>query len=419
MAPSRQLLSGFVSLSLRFVGTLGIAIACAVATISRAVPAAAQGLAIVGGEVRTVSGPVLEEATILIRDGTIEGVGADVSAPSGYDVIDASGLVVTPGFIDARTSLALPPGATLDRAHAIRADFNVRDTLGPLVVPGAFGQEARDTPVHPWLMNGVTTAYVATSERHIIGGRGAVVKLTADERVRPVEREAEFAASLRNGPLTVSISQAPLETFGDRDAGGPTTRQGVVALLRQWLSAAVRAGDVRPGERIRLYAHSPDDIITALRVAEEFELTAIIDGAAGANLVSEELAAAEASVVVGPAIMGLGGGGAHEMYAHSPYNAARLHAAGVPFALSTDGTSGRSVAVEAAIARAHGLPPEAALRAVTLDAARILGVDRRLGSIETGKDADLVLWSGDPVGTWGDAQVVLVDGRVVFRRSDR
>jgi imidazolonepropionase-like amidohydrolase len=121
--------------------------------------------------------------------------------------------------------------------------------------------------------------------------------------------------------------------------------------------------------------------------------------------------------VVGPNIIGAGGGGRFEFALHTEENAARLHRAGVQIALSTDGSSGRSVVMEAAVARAHGLPEAEALRAVTLNAAAILGVADRLGSVEKGKDADLVIWTAHPLGTWAKAERVVVDGRVVFDRT--
>ena len=143
----------------------------------------------------------------------------------------------------------------------------------------------------------------------------------------------------------------------------------------------------------------------------------MLDQAAGAAAVAERLAEADLPVVVGPAILGIGDGGPMELSGHSPATAAALHRAGVRIALSTFGSRGRSVAMEAVVAWAHGLPREAALAAVTADAAAILGVADRLGTLAPGLDADLVVWTEHPIGTYARARTVIVDGRVAFRRE--
>jgi hypothetical protein len=371
-------------------------------------PAASQQLAIVGGDLYTISNGVIPEGTVLIRDGKITQLGVGIAIPSNVEVVDASGLTVTPGFIDARSALGVPPAARIDRQRLIRGDVLLSESLGPLRVPGAFGQADRAPALHPWLRGGVTAVYVSPGPQNLVGGFGAVVKLT-DEGLGEVLRET--------AGLAVSFGDAAQQTFE-----APTTRQGMVQRLRQWLvdsgeSASPRIALVLAGEiPVRVVANIPDDIVTAQRIAREFNLALVIDVAAGAHEVAGALARDGVAVVVGPSMIAAGGGGAMEMFAHTAENAARLHEAGVTVALSTDAASGRSVVMEAVVARTHGLPPEAALRAVTLDAARILGVDDRIGSIQAGKDADLVIWDGDPVGTWGEARVVVVNGRVVFRR---
>jgi imidazolonepropionase-like amidohydrolase len=307
------------------------------------------------------------------------------------------------------------------------------DHLGELSVPAAFGMEARETPVHPWVMDGVSTVYVAPGTSNLVGGFGTVVKVAGGGLGAVLDSAAALHVALGDGPRV--------------RFDAPTTRQGMVAVLRQWFRQASRAvpggtfalgapaaaveglADLRwtrtpdldavlAGRRtVRFSAHTPEDVLTALRVAEEFGLRAVIEGASGAHVVARRVAEAGAAVVLGPAIGGAGGGGSPETFAHTAASAGVLHAAGVPVAISTDGSGGRAVTVEAIVARGHGLPAEQTLRALTLDAARILGVDGRVGSLEPGKDADLVLWAGDPVGTWGQARVVVVEGRVVFRRD--
>lgn len=395
--------------------------------------AAAQDLVIRGGEVRPVSGPTIQDGVVVVREGRITEVGprSTVDVPSDVEIIDADGMVVTPGFIDAGTTV----GRDRDGPrHLLRSpSFRVVDELGEPEVPGAFGMEAEETPVHPWVMEGVTTVYVTPPGPSLVAGFGTVVKLEGD-RFGEVLRPA--------AALHVTLGNEPRFAY---DA--PTTRQGMVAALRQWLAAArdaaaagahtFRVGPpfsqieeaedvahpvtpelraVLAGETpLRIRAQAPDDVLGAIRVAREFELRLVVEGAAGGHLVADALSEADAPVVLGPAIVG-SGANTPEAFARTYEAAAILDHAEVPVALSTEGSGGRAVTVEAAVATGHGLSDGAALRAVTLDAARILGVEERVGSLDEGKDADLVVWSDEPLGTWAEARVVVVGGRVIWRR---
>lgn len=376
--------------------------------------AAAQPVAIVGGAVHTGDGEVLPEATVLIEDGTITAVGLGVEVPEGAEVITAAGMVVTPGFIDAQTFLGTGPttGGAL---------INLIGEAGDAVAPQVRALDRFAEDLAPlWLRSGVTTAYLAPDPRLLIGGTGAVVKLAGSAETAIVAEETAVAVSF--GETAVG------DTAPGREAPvGRTTRQGMIYDLRTTL---IRAGeDAVEGEAgrvmgrllagelpLRILANKPDDIETALRVAGEFDLRLVLDQAAGASAVASRLAEAGVPVVVGPSVIGIGDGGPMELKGHSPATAGVLHAAGVRIALSTFGSRGRSVAMEAIVAWAHGLPREAALAAVTADAAVILGVGDRVGRIAAGLDGDVVVWDSHPIGTYARTAVVVVDGAVVFRR---
>ena len=271
-----------------------------------------------------------------------------------------------------------------------------------------------------WLQSGVTAVYLAPDPRLLIGGTGAVVKLAGAAATAIVAEETAVAASF--GETAVG------DTAPGREAPvGRTTRQGMIYDFR---STLIRAGeDAIAGEAggvlgrllngelpLRMLANKPDDIETALRVAGEFDVRLVLDQAAGAAAVASRLAEAGVPVVVGPSVIGIGDGGPMELKGHSPATAGVLHEAGVRIALSTFGSRGRSVAMEAIVAWAHGLPREAALGAVTAHSAAILGVDGRIGSLAIGLDGDVVLWDSHPIGTYAKTVAVLVDGAVVFRR---
>lgn len=366
-------------------------------------------LAIKGGEIHTVSGSVIKNGTVLIEDEKIFSVGKNISIPRGAEVINAEGLIVTPGIIDARSSLGLTRSRA--RENYINPSLRIIDFFTPV----------EDST---WLKCGVTALYITPPAQNLLGGFGAVVKLVGNK---------EEAVVSDGAGMSVSIGESAL-----RGASIPTTRQGRVGRLRQEFVRAIEymelrkkggsAEDVDPNFEaiisvmrhevpLRFLANTPDDIMTALRVAKEFNLKVIVDSGAGAHRVAHLLAEAQVPVVVGPSIMGLGSGGPLEMSAHTPENAGKLQKAGVKVALSTNSRWGRSVLLEGVVAKSHGLPEDAALKAVTLNAAEILGIADRLGSIEPGKDADIVIWKGHPLSTWGETKVVIVDGKIVYERK--
>ncbi len=367
-------------------------------------------LVIKGGQVHTISSGVIKNGTVLIEGHKIRLVGNTIQIPKGANVIDAKGLIVTPGIIDARTSFGLK---NLGRR---------REFIQPAsTVIDSFKQQENSQ----WLKGGVTTVYVTPPPTSLLGGFGAVMKLVGGK---------EKAVILETAGLSLSFGESALQFVSRKK---PTTRQGMLGRLRVEFIKAKEYLDLYKkesgsGEKdvqlealgkvlrreipLRAVANMPDDIMSVLRFANEFNIELVIDLGAGAHEVAGYLAKAKVPVVVGPSIMGLGSGGPLEMYAHTPENAGLLHKAGVKVALSTDMGFGRSVLLEGLIAKSHGLPEEAALKAVTLNAAEILGVSDRLGSIEVGKDADIVIWKNHPLNTWGESQIVIINGAIVFER---
>ncbi len=355
-------------------------------------------VAIVGATILTGTGERLSSGTLVFREGKIESVAAGASAPEGASTIDAAGLFLTPGLIDAHSEFGIQ-GDNSDRENLLAPG---RDVLARF--------EPEKDPL--WLRSGVTAAYVSPGGQNLLAGYGAVVKLTG-----AVVRE--------RAALAASFGERALDSIDSFDV--PTTRQGMIGLLRQTFVRARE--DALVGEageaigrvlakEIPLHAlvNTPDDILTALRFGKEFDIRLVLVSAMGGHEVAPSIAAASVPVIAFPSIIGIGDGGPYEGFAHTPANASRLHEAGVTVALATFSRGGRSVALEGVIAKAHGLPQEAALAAVTRDAAAILGVDERLGTLAPGKDADLVLWNGEPLSTWGETRRVIVDGLTVFER---
>jgi len=362
-------------------------------------------LAIKGGDIYTVSGDIIRNGIIIIKDGKIQSVGTNIQVPPGAKVLDAEGMIITPGLIDARCSIGVNYTNYRNRRNLIWTELKI--------IEGFTLPENSN-----WLKGGVTAVYLTPGSQNLIGGFGAVVKLAGSKEEVVVKEIAGMGASIGESAI-----------YGSR--GRPTTRHGMTGILRQKFVEAREYKTSKESKNpeleaflkvlngevpFRMLANTPDDIMTALRLAKEFNLKLVIDTGAGAHLVARHLAKAEVPVVVGPSMMGLGGGGPYEMFAHTPENAGKLFNAGVKVALSTESPSGRSVALEGVVAKSHGLPEDEALKAVTLNAAEILGVADRLGSIEPGKDADIVIWKNHPLSTWGESQKVIVNGKIVFER---
>jgi len=275
-------------------------------------------LVIKGGQVHTISSGVIKNGTVLIEGQKIRLVGSTIQIPKGANVIDAKGLIVTPGIIDARTSFGLKNLG--GRKEFIQSASSVIDS---------FKQQENSQ----WLKGGVTTVYVTPSPTSLLGGFGAVIKLVGGK---------EKAVILETAGLSLSFGESALQ-FSSRNK--PTTRQGMLGRLRQEFIRAKEYMDQRKNESgsgeediqmealgkvlrreipLRAVANMPDDIMSALRFANEFNIELVIDLGAGAHEVAGYLAKAKVPVVVGPSIMGLGSGGPLEMYAHTPENAGLL-----------------------------------------------------------------------------------------------
>jgi imidazolonepropionase-like amidohydrolase len=352
-------------------------------------------IAIVGATVLTGTGESIENGTIIIRGGKIESVSRGAAAPQGASIVDASGLFATPGLIDAYSRFGIK-GENWDRKSLLAPGGDVLERFEP----------ESDSP---WLRSGVTSTYVAPGGQNLLGGYGAVVKLTG-------------TVVRARAALATSFGETALDAFE-----APTTRQGMIGLLRQTFIRAQEDATALEAQEpisrvlakeIPLHAlvNTPDDILTALRFAKEFDLRLVLVSAMGGHQVAPDIAGASVPVIVAPSIIGIGDGGPYEGFSHTPANAARLREAGVSVALSTFSSGGRSVALEGVMAKAHGLPRDAALAAVTRAPAAILGVGDRIGSLEAGKDADVVLWKGQPLTTWAQTQRVIVDGVTRFER---
>jgi imidazolonepropionase-like amidohydrolase len=390
---------------LRLIAVLGAALA------SRA---HAENLAIVGETVHTMAGASLKNAVVLVRDGKIEAVGtaAATAIPAGYRVVKAA--VVTPGLIDAHATVGL--SGLLNQPQ----DQDMWEKSAPIQpeLRAIDAYNAKD-PLVAWVRSfGVTTVNTGHAPTALISGQTMIVKTlgrTSDEDV--INPAAMTSVTLGSNGLTVA--EGPPGTGGPTATKPPGTRAKAIAMLRAELIRAreyaqkreAKDESKRPGRDLRLEAllrgldgtqpflvtvNRQQDIVAALRLAREFNLHLILDGCADAPLVLDAIKASGFPVVVHPTMQRSFG----DMENLSVETAGRLHAAGIPIALQSSYESyvpkTRVVLLEAAVAAANGLGFDAALASVTCDAARLLGIADRTGSLVKGKDADLALYDGDP-----------------------
>jgi imidazolonepropionase-like amidohydrolase len=382
--------------------------------------AGAEPVAIVGGTVYTV-GPAgkIEGGTVLIEDGKVRAVGRDVKVPDGARRIDATGKVVTPGFMDSQTRLGLVEVSAVEGSNDARANQDDRFTAAFDVVDGI---NPRSILFPIARVEGVTRAVVAPQTgQSLIAGQGAVIHLGT-----------ESAGWLLRAPAAM---YAVLGESGASLAGG--ARGMAMLRLREALQdaldygsnrAAFDRGDRRPYalSRLDLEALQPvvqgelplvltvnraSDIEAALRLAQDYKLKLIVSGAREGWIVAGQLAAAKVPVLLDP-LANLPD--SFETLGSTLESAARLHQAGVTVAFMTnDAQDVRNIRQSAGNAVAYGMPWDAALAALTIVPARLWGIADRYGSLEPGKDADVVVWDGDPLELTSFPEHVFIRGTEV------
>ncbi|MCI0707247.1 MAG: amidohydrolase family protein [Ignavibacteriae bacterium] len=375
-------------------------------------------IAVKGETVYTMSGAPIKNGVVLIKGKTIERVGpaSQVNIPNGYKVMNAK--VVTPGLVDAHTVVGLAgiynvphDQMQLETSSPVQPELRALDAYNP-----------REELVE-WVRNlGVTTMHAGTGPGALASGSSIVVKThgntITEVLVDPV------------GMVMFTLGESVNDNFDS-----PGTRSKSVAMIRSEFVKAQeytkklneKDASKRPDRDLKLEAlakvlsgemkalftvQTAPDIMAVLRMAKEFGFKPVLDGAAESYLLVDEIKKAGVSVIVHPTMVRPGG----DTRNVSMETAATLKKAGIPIALQS-GFEGyvpktRVILFEAAIAAANGLSFNDALAAITIDAARVIGVDKRVGSLETGKDADVVLFDGDPFEYTTHVCGVIVNGAV-------
>jgi imidazolonepropionase-like amidohydrolase len=381
--------------------------------------------AITGARVVTVSGATVEGGTVVLRDGLIEAVGAGAAPPVGARIISGKGLTVTPGLIDGFGGVGLPapargtggagPGPAPSPPDPLAPQSMALDRLRPAEVV-----KIRDAGVTTALVIGKDGVLPGQSVLINLGGdraEGMVLKQPAALHLHLTTLRRQYPSSLMGTEAYARQALYDAQRYRDAWAAYEKSPRG---RRRPSYDAALAAWQGVLASRLPLVVTAPreNDVRRALALADEFKIKVAVAGAAQAWRVAPLLKARAVPLLVGvnfdppraPSFEGEDVEKEKREIEEAEKNPAELHKAGVPFALVSAHAADFLAGVRKAIER--GLPRDAALRAVTLDAASALGVADRLGSLEAGKIANLTVWSGDPLTAGAKVKMVFVDGHL-------
>lgn len=380
------------------------------------------------GYIKTMAGPDLPRADILMENGKIKAIGADLEAPEGARIIDAAGKLVAPGFVEAHCHIGLDAEAV---SPAEGHDYN------EIVDPCSPHLRAIDSinPMDESFLNavkgGVTTAVTGPGSANVIGGSFAAIKLYG-KRVDNMIVKNPVA-------MKVAFGENPKRCYGALKKS-PTTRMATAALLREALYKAKNYMNAQEEARkngtklpdydlkmealvpvlkkeipIKAHAHRADDIFTSIRIAREFDIDITLDHCTDGALIADELAAEGLPAFVGPT---LGHKSKIELANKSFETPGILQRAGIDVSIITDAPviPLQHLPLCAGMAVRSGMDIEEAWKAITINPAKSTGIGDRVGSLEPGKDADVIIWNGNPLtDIAATVSTAIIDGKIIYQ----
>lgn len=382
-------------------------------------------VAVTGGYVVPVVEPPVDGGTVLVEDGRITAVGADVAVPDGARVVDATGRWVLPGFVEGHGHVGLHE----EGEGAAGNDTNEMTTPNAAAVRAIDAVNVDDEGFRDALSGGVTSVVVKPGSGNPIGGQSVAMKTwggrTVDEQV--------ISASVS---VKSALGENPKRVYGERKQL-PSTRLGTALVIREAFAkarhhAAARAAAEAKGEPFApdlaletlarvlegelvwdQHTHRHDDIATALRLADEFGYRLVINHGTEAHKLADVLAERDVPVIFGPMLTSRS---KVELRDRSIAHLATIAAAGVRVAITTDHpvVPINFLVHQATLAVKEGLPPQTALEALTVNPASFFGLEGRIGALEPGRDGDVVVWSADPLDVHARVEHVLIEGRTVY-----
>lgn len=382
-------------------------------------------MVIINGKIFPMEGENIANGFVRVHESKIAALGdmSDYQKIKGEEVLDVQGAWAFPGLIEAHAHI----GITEEKWGTIGDDCN-EETLP--VTPTLRAIDAinpMDPAFHDAIGAGITSVMVGPGSANVVGGQFAFIKTQG--------RCIDNMIVKSPAAMKVAFGENPKTNYGNKDQL-PSTRMGIAALLRKTLYEAVQyKTDKESGKLtqtdfemepwipvlnreipLKAHAHRTDDILTAIRIAEEFQVDITIDHGTESHLIADEVKASGFPVIVGP-----------DLTARSKIEVKNmdfktnkiLHDAGVLFSITTDHPVSliQYLPLCAGLAVKHGLPVEEGLKAITINAARICRVDDRVGSLKKGKDADIAIFSGNPLEVFTETLYTIIDGQVIYNKE--
>lgn len=384
-------------------------------------------MVIINGKILSMEGKNIENGFVRIKGKKIAELGdmSEYESKKEDEVIDVQGAWVLPGLIEAHAHI----GITEEKWGPMGDDCN-EETLP--VTPALRAIDAvnpMDPAFHDAIEAGITSVMAGPGSANVVGGQFVFMKTQG--------RCIDNMIVRHPAAMKVAFGENPKVNYGDKDQL-PSTRMGIAALLRKTLYEAVqykadrengnlvqRDFEIEPWIPVlnreiplKAHAHRTDDILTAIRIAKEFEVDITIDHGTEAHLIADEIKESGFPVIVGP-----------DLTARSKIEIKNmdfktnkiLHNAGVLFSITTDHPVSliQYLPLCAGLAVKHGLPMEEGIKAITINPARICRVDDRVGSLKKGKDADIAIFSGNPLEVFTETLYTIIDGQVIYKKEVR
>lgn len=387
-------------------------------------------LLIKNGKLLTMAGKNYEKGSVLIKDGKIQRVGEfELEEEQVSEVIDAAGCWVMPGLVEAHCHI----GINEEKKGFEGNDCN--ESTNP-VTPWLRAIDAvnpMNSAFHNALSAGITSVMVGPGSSNVVGGQFVFMKTHG--------RCIDKMVVLEPAAMKVAFGENPKSTYEGKDKM-PSTRMAIAALLREALfnartyqakkkRAEEKGEDFEPDFRmecwlpvlnreipLKAHVHRADDILTAIRIAREFDLNMTLDHCTEGHLIAEEIAESGFPAIIGPSFASRNKIEVQNMDFKTP---GILRKAGVKVAITSDHPVSRIqyLPIYAGFAAKEGLGQEEALKAITIHAAEICQVADRIGSLEEGKDADIAIFNGNPMETFTTALYTIIDGKAVYRNKEK
>ncbi len=374
-------------------------------------------LLVKNGTLYTMESEEPVKADLLVKNGKIAKIAKNIKIDDDIKSIDATGMNVFPGFIDAHSHL----GICEEKASAQVDESN--ENTNPIMpaVRGIDGVNPMDSAFHNALASGITGVMVGPGSANPIGGQFAFIKTYG--------RCVDDMVVLAPAAIKIAFGENPMTNYG-LNGNTPSCRMGTASLIREELFRAKEYFENENSEKnfvlesyralfegkipLKAHVHRADDILTAIRIAKEFGLALTLDHCTEGHLVAEKIAESGFPAIVGPS---LASRNKKEVSQSDFKTAGILKKTGVKVAITTDHPVSRIqyLPLCAALAAKEGLSEFDALKAITIDAAKICRVDNRLGSLKEGKDADFVIFEGSPFDIFSRVFVTIIDGKIVWQ----